>query len=189
MSGLESLAQSFAFNAPELASGTGRIAQMISARRTANKTAGRIEGAAGEEARLRAIQGARLLGAQRASFAGRGVEGGSAATIAGETAGFEALDAGRIISNAQITANEVRKNGLASALAASLGLVRTAEIRREADEQNDNLGREADEQNDNLAGLKGTTLPKRKTLLSADPIVTVLPATLDGRGVFPGELA
>jgi len=160
MSDIGSLAQNFAFNAPELASGTGRIAQIILSRRSAKKTAGRIEGIAGEEARLRAIQGARLLGTQRASFASRGVSGGSAATIQGETAGFESLDAGRIIANAQISANEVRQRGLASALAASLGLYRAAEHRRDVDVAKDEL----------------STL-KRVTLLRPDPIVRELPAT------------
>jgi len=110
------------FTLPEIVGGTGRIAQIVTARQTAKSTAGRIETVAAEDARLRKMQAARLLGQQRASFAARGVEGGSAGAISRETLALETLDVGRTLQQGVMLANEVRRRGLASALESTLGI-------------------------------------------------------------------
>lgn len=110
------------FSLPEIAGGTGRIAQIVTSRRTAESTANRIEAIGREDARLRSMQAARLAGAQRASFAARGVQGVSADAIARETTTLEQLDVGRTLAQADMMAKEVRRRGLASALEATLGI-------------------------------------------------------------------
>lgn len=128
MSNIESTAANLSFSLPELAGGAGRIAQIVSARRSADISANRAEGLASEEARLRAIQAAKLAGAQRASFAARGVSGPSQGAITRETATLEGLDVGRTVQRASLFAAEVRRRGLATALSATLGIAQDAAL-------------------------------------------------------------
>lgn len=114
------------FSLPEMAGLTGRVTQIVSARKTAEASAQRQEAIASEDARLRRMQAARLLGAQRASFAARGVEGGSAGAIQRETVQLEALDVGRILTRSSLLAQELRNRGLAQGIASTLGIPQDA---------------------------------------------------------------
>lgn len=112
--------------APELLSVSGRIANIVGATTAANATAARIRQVGAEDARLRGIQAGRLQGRVRASFAARGVSGGSQGALERETATLESNDVERTIFAAEAQADEVRRRGLSSALGSTLGIASDA---------------------------------------------------------------
>jgi len=106
---------------PALGTGVSRIGAGIAAKRTADESAERLREIGAEDARLRGIQAAKLLGNIQASFGGRGITGETADQLELEAAHLEGIDIARTRFRFTSLAAQVEDRGQAALIGAFTG--------------------------------------------------------------------
>ncbi len=109
---------------PSAGTGISRLVAGIATQRTAEKSAERLEEIGEQDARLRGIQAAELLGNLQASFGARGIAGGTADELEIKAARLEGIDIARARFRFTSLADQVRARGdaaLFGSIAGTLG--------------------------------------------------------------------
>lgn len=120
MSGFEAL-KPFLPALTSAGTGIARVGAGIAAQRTAEESAERLEQIGAEDARLRGIQAARLLGNLQASFGPRGVVGGTGDELEIQAARLEGMDIARARFRFTSLAAQVRARGDAALIGSITG--------------------------------------------------------------------
>ncbi len=106
---------------PSAATGISRLVAGRATQKTADKSADRLEQIGAEDARLRGIQAAELLGNLQASFGARGIAGGTADELEIKAARLEGIDIARARFRFTSLAAQVRARGDAALSGAIVG--------------------------------------------------------------------
>lgn len=106
---------------PSGATGITRLVAGAAAQRTADKSADRLEEIGDQDARLRGIQAAELLGNLQASFGARGIAGGTADELEIKAARLEGIDIARTRFRFTSLAEQVRARGDAALVGSIVG--------------------------------------------------------------------